>query len=316
MHWRVQWHESLPSTNTYLRELLVREPYLAAGAIVATTHKTAGRGRHDRTWAGAPGRDLAASIVLRERVSQECLPILPMAAALAVRAALVGLGVDAQVKWPNDVLVKGQKICGILAEVAPAHTRTRTNTDKHGHKKRDHGTGVREEPTVNRSPSTVHAPQAQAGSPGNVDAGSCHASQSPPTSPPEISNHKAQPSPPPQTVVLGIGLNVNMPHQDAQRIQPPATSLAIETAQLHDPAEVLGRVLDALQEILPVWRTHGFPGLRAQWMAAVHGLGQPVTVRSPAFERTGILVGFDDAGQLRLRDAAGEEHTISAGEVL
>jgi BirA family transcriptional regulator, biotin operon repressor / biotin---[acetyl-CoA-carboxylase] ligase len=112
----IHWRDSLPSTNSALREWWRDYPELSEGTVLAARCQTAGRGRLDRTWITAPGRDLAFSLLLRPCVPPGHLPSLPMAAALAVAHALDAFGLAAQVKWPNDVLVGGRKICGILSE--------------------------------------------------------------------------------------------------------------------------------------------------------------------------------------------------------
>jgi BirA family biotin operon repressor/biotin-[acetyl-CoA-carboxylase] ligase len=95
-----------PSTNDRARALAVTgAPH---GALVTAAAQTAGRGRQGRTWVGPPGRALLLSLLLREYD-----PLLPLRAGLAV-ADLAG--VHARVKWPNDVLIDGRKLAGILVE--------------------------------------------------------------------------------------------------------------------------------------------------------------------------------------------------------
>jgi BirA family biotin operon repressor/biotin-[acetyl-CoA-carboxylase] ligase len=100
---------SVDSTNARAKDLA------AAGAVhgtlVTATEQTAGRGRQGRSWAAPPGRTLIASVVLRDFGA-----LLPLAAAAAVADVA---GNDALVKWPNDVLVDGRKVAGILAEGRP-----------------------------------------------------------------------------------------------------------------------------------------------------------------------------------------------------
>ncbi|WP_338748329.1 biotin--[acetyl-CoA-carboxylase] ligase [Janibacter alittae] len=86
---------------------------------VVTEHQTAGRGRLGRPWQDTPGASLAMSVLVP--------PVdppgwLPLATGLAVRSALVSEGVDAHLKWPNDVLLPGdedRKVCGILCQSQP-----------------------------------------------------------------------------------------------------------------------------------------------------------------------------------------------------
>jgi BirA family biotin operon repressor/biotin-[acetyl-CoA-carboxylase] ligase len=97
------------STNRRARELAGGgAPH---GTLVTTEHQTAGRGRQGRTWTAPPGRALLCSLVLRP--PRDLLP-------LAVGAAVAEVAGDrAMVKWPNDVLLDGRKVAGILIESRP-----------------------------------------------------------------------------------------------------------------------------------------------------------------------------------------------------
>src|SRR4051795_12491243 len=99
-------HETLGSTNDRARELA--EGGAAHGTLVTAAEQTAGRGRQGRSWVTPPGTAIAASVVLREFDD-----LLPLRAGLAV-ADLAGD--SALVKWPNDVLLDGRKVAGILVE--------------------------------------------------------------------------------------------------------------------------------------------------------------------------------------------------------
>ena len=97
------------STNAIARELAAGGA--PAGTLVTASEQTAGRGRQGRTWSAKPGRALLCSLIVRE------LPrLLPLAAGVAV-AETVGAG--AKLKWPNDVLLDGRKLAGILVEGRP-----------------------------------------------------------------------------------------------------------------------------------------------------------------------------------------------------
>jgi len=86
----------------------------AAGTVVLAGEQTEGRGRVGRTWL-APQGNIALSVILRPEVSG--LPYLIMVASLAVAGAIEAVaGIKTQIKWPNDVLVKGKKVGGILIE--------------------------------------------------------------------------------------------------------------------------------------------------------------------------------------------------------
>ncbi len=111
-----QWHDELPSTNTTLVAWLREGRDLPDGFVLAARSQTAGRGRYERQWLARPGRNLTFSVLLQSAASPERLLSLPQAAALGAVAYLKENGLVAQTKWPNDVLVGGRKICGILAE--------------------------------------------------------------------------------------------------------------------------------------------------------------------------------------------------------
>jgi BirA family transcriptional regulator, biotin operon repressor / biotin---[acetyl-CoA-carboxylase] ligase len=97
------------STNDRARELAAAGA--SHGTLVTAEEQTAGRGRQGRTWVAPAGSSLLLSVVLRETD-----PLLPLRAGLAV-ADLAGTA--ALVKWPNDVLVDGRKVAGVLVEARP-----------------------------------------------------------------------------------------------------------------------------------------------------------------------------------------------------
>jgi len=85
-----------------------------AGTVVVTEEQTAGRGRLQRTWY-SPSGNLCFSVILRPNISY--LPNMVMLASLAVAYAVrIVTGLKSQIKWPNDVLIRDKKICGILIE--------------------------------------------------------------------------------------------------------------------------------------------------------------------------------------------------------
>lgn len=88
------------------------------GAVLIAGYQSAGRGRLERSWTAPPDTSIAMSVLVRPLTrSAPGWPWLPLAAGLAARDTLVGVaGVSAEVKWPNDVLVNGKKVVGILAE--------------------------------------------------------------------------------------------------------------------------------------------------------------------------------------------------------
>jgi biotin-[acetyl-CoA-carboxylase] ligase BirA-like protein len=83
------------------------------GAVVATDHQTKGRGRLGRVWEDEPGTSILMSVLLRPRLP---MPLWPELSVVAGRAVAAALGADAHVQLPNDVLIGGRKVAGLLAE--------------------------------------------------------------------------------------------------------------------------------------------------------------------------------------------------------
>lgn len=96
------------STNERAKALAAGAPH---GLLVTAAEQTAGHGRQGRSWTAPAGEGLLMSLVLRQWPE-----LLPLVAAVAVAEAA---GDDAKIKWPNDVLIGGRKVAGILVEGRP-----------------------------------------------------------------------------------------------------------------------------------------------------------------------------------------------------
>ncbi len=156
---------------------LLLPPEAPEGALVVADEQTAGRGRLGRNWVASAGTSLLCSLQLHPTVAPERFPELTGVAARACAEAIVAVaGVEAQLKFPNDLLLGGRKVAGILAE-------------------------ARE-----------------------------------------------------QRVVLGIGINVNVPAGELPlEVDRPATSLLAETGREIDRAELLVELLDRLERRYVAW---------------------------------------------------------------
>jgi len=112
---RVQWHDSVGSTNDIAAALA--EKGEAEGTVVAAEWQSAGRGRQGRAWASPPGSGLYASIILRPEPN--IIPLVTIAAGVAIADAVARTtGIAPALKWPNDVMVGERKLAGILAEAS------------------------------------------------------------------------------------------------------------------------------------------------------------------------------------------------------
>lgn len=106
--------ESVESTNDELRSLA--QAGSAAGLVVLAEKQTAGRGRRGAAWFSPAGESLAFSILLRPEESKSLWPRLALASGLAVAEAIETRGLQAGIKWPNDVWIGQRKVAGILVE--------------------------------------------------------------------------------------------------------------------------------------------------------------------------------------------------------
>jgi BirA family biotin operon repressor/biotin-[acetyl-CoA-carboxylase] ligase len=162
---------STPSTQ------LLLTPNAPEGALVVAEEQTAGRGRLGRRWFAPAGTSVLCSLQLRPDAPTERLPELTGVAARACAETIAALtGLEPALKFPNDVLVGGRKVAGILAEARDGR------------------------------------------------------------------------------VVLGIGINVNVPADDLPAdVDQPATSLLVETGRELDRAELLAELLERLERRYDAW---------------------------------------------------------------
>ena len=86
-----------------------------AGIVCVAESQTRGRGRMDRSWFSPPGAGLYCSVLLRPSLSLQDAGLLSLCAALAMTDAVRSAGLRASVKWPNDIVFDGRKLCGILS---------------------------------------------------------------------------------------------------------------------------------------------------------------------------------------------------------
>jgi BirA family biotin operon repressor/biotin-[acetyl-CoA-carboxylase] ligase len=232
-------HDSVDSTNLVARELA--RAGAGHGTVVSAESQSQGRGRLGRSWVSPAHKNLYLSIVLRSDFPADRLPQIGLTAGVAACDTLREWQ-PATLKWPNDVLIGGRKVCGILAEMEGA-------------------------------------------------AGS-------------------------QTVILGIGVNVNADGNDfPPELRDKASSLLLEGGTPVDRAQVAGRLLTHLETWYETWSQVGFAPIAAAWRDRSGLIGQMIHVAEPGKEIAGQVVGLDEDGSLRIGLANGEEHRIVAGDV-
>lgn len=116
MGWRIHYFPVVDSTNRLALKLA--EEGAVEGTVVFADCQTEGRGRMQRIWQSPPGCNLYASFLLRPAIAPAEAPGITLAAGVAVAEMIsIFCPEGVRLKWPNDVLIRGRKVCGILAEM-------------------------------------------------------------------------------------------------------------------------------------------------------------------------------------------------------
>jgi len=235
---------SIDSTNTYAVRL-AREG-APEGAVVIADEQTGGKGRLGRTWVSPPGVNLYLSLIMRPPVSTGEAPQVNLLAAVAVADAIAEIGgLAPTIKWPNDVLVEGKKVCGILAEM-------------------------------------------------QTEAGAL------------------------QSLVLGIGVNINAPLSAfPPELHDKASSLFLIGGRTIGRAAFTASLLTHLEKWCVLWIEKGFLALRSAWERyAADLIGKPISVAAPEGTIEGTVLGLDTDGALLLQSEEGKSpRRVLAGDV-
>ena len=231
----------LSSTNSEAFQLAAAGA--AEGAVVVADHQTNGRGRMQRVWVSPRGVNLYVSLILRPEIAAvESSPLTIMAGVAVAEVLAFYCPRQVKLKWPNDVLINGKKVCGILAEMK----------------------------TVGK----------------NVEF-----------------------------VVIGIGLNINMPQSDfTPPLEQIATSLCQETGKFMDRVEVTARLLAKIGDCYELFLTDGIGPIREKWLSHSQLLEKFVEVSFGAEVYRGKVTGMDEGGALIIRGEKGERRQIIAGD--
>lgn len=236
----LRWLDTCESTNT---ELMKHTPADDGRVhVVVATRQSAGRGRRGREWLSWPGRSLTFSALWRFAPGAPVPAGLSLVAGLALALTLEKLGVEGvQLKWPNDVLVNGHKLAGILVELLPGRGRT-------------------------------------------------------------------------PAAVIGIGVNLEIPHGVRIPDQSGVTDLKRELGTAPGREALLGAVLTDLHTLFETYAAAGFGALRGAWEQRNAFAGLPVRISGEGPDINGTCVGTDEDGALLIRGDTGVVRILS-GEV-
>ncbi len=116
MRYKIKHFKTLRSTNDYALELARKDA--PEGLVIAADYQTHGRGRGKKKWVSPRGKNLLFTILVRPPIKANRAPLLTQVAALSVKEVLCELfpSIRTTIKKPNDVLMNGKKVCGILVE--------------------------------------------------------------------------------------------------------------------------------------------------------------------------------------------------------
>jgi BirA family biotin operon repressor/biotin-[acetyl-CoA-carboxylase] ligase len=109
----IQSYDLVESTNMQAKKLALSDA--EDGTVVTSKIQSEGKGRQNRKWVSPKG-GLWISVILRPKIPPQKATLVTLMAANAVAETLSEYGLDAKIKWPNDVLIDGKKVCGILTE--------------------------------------------------------------------------------------------------------------------------------------------------------------------------------------------------------
>ncbi len=237
----IHGYRSIGSTNEAAKRMA--ESGAGEGVLVIAERQTRGRGRLGRPWHSPAVTGLYFSLVLRPWVAFGRMPALSQVAALSVcRALEAACNCRAQVKWPNDCLLGGRKVAGILIELSAELDR--------------------------------------------IDY-----------------------------AILGVGINVNNARGDfPSNIRSRSTSLAIESGGHHNRAVLVRHFLADFEKSYSNFQKYGLRFIGPELVARSSVLGRRISVNLGKSRVSGIAVGIDENGALRLK-VKDQVKPISAGEI-
>ncbi|NLJ99302.1 MAG: biotin--[acetyl-CoA-carboxylase] ligase [Tissierellia bacterium] len=111
----IHYFNSLSSTNTKAKGIAIQAK---EGTIIVAEEQIRGKGRLGRSWTSPKGKGIWMSIILKPRVDPAKVAKITLIGAAAVNQGLKDIGIKSYIKWPNDIIIDGKKVCGILTEMS------------------------------------------------------------------------------------------------------------------------------------------------------------------------------------------------------
>lgn len=246
----IDFVEKTGSTNTDL----MQATNVADGTVLLADEQLSGKGRLGRTWTAPAGSQVIFSVLLLPE-SLEHLGTLPLAAGLAVTDSIEGT----VLKWPNDVHIDGNKLCGILAEAGPV------------------GQAFKAAPKTELTKVEV----------GKAEVNKAEVNKA------EV-NKAVGGAAPSARVVVGMGINVTLTREELPIEK--ATSLVLEGRDT-DRTELAITVLKNLRRRIVQWENQD-PQLLRDYRAVCSSLGQEVRLETPSGDVTGHVDEIGEDGRI------------------
>lgn len=111
--------DEVDSTNEYAKRFVADGWSGEDITVISAQYQSQGKGRRGRGWVSPPGTALMFSLLFKPDASFDDCPMITLVCAMAIREALLDNGVECSIKWPNDIITQGKKLCGILTEALP-----------------------------------------------------------------------------------------------------------------------------------------------------------------------------------------------------
>ncbi len=294
----IDYVEETGSTNTDL----MQATDVTDGTVRLADLQTAGKGRLGRVWTAPKGSQVTFSVLLLPE-SLDHLGTLPLAAGLAVTDAIPGT----VLKWPNDVLLDGKKLCGILAEAGPVGKAFKSGTFKSGEMNKAEINKAEIAPKTEASKLEVS--KAEVAPKTEVNKAEINKAE---VNKAEINKAEVAPKTqggkaPSARVVLGMGINVSIAEEELP--VPTATSLVLAGRE-DDRTGVAIAILKALRHRIEQWENQD-PQLMDDYRKVCSSIGLNVRLEAPTGDVTGIVEGVAEDGRINV---GGEYY--SAGDVI
>jgi len=247
----------------------------AEGTVMIAEEQTAGRGRLGRTWESSRGVNLYMSMLLRPAIAPWRAPQLSLVAGVAVAEVVREEGVDARIKWPNDVVVVEEGDRNAVDDRASIVALGCSPLA---------GSGLTARGSLKKLAGILTEIEAEADRVAFVVVG------------------------------IGVNLNSTSAHFSSE-LEGKVTSVLLERGTPTDRAAFVARLLARFEECYDAWSSGGFAAIAPRWRALSVLDGRRVTVAAPGETFEGTCAGIDDDGALLVESGGAPMRRLLAGDV-